>query len=255
MGIKAGSLVKIPRVANSPTGAGPADADALPTGVLIRNGDDTAEVVTVTHVATPGRYKVVTTIPAAWEVGDEVSIALRGTSGGVPFDDVCWEETIDSGAYTSSLAGPGAYCTRADMEIRFGDENVEKWADMNNSGIAGEISARIEWAIAQAYSDINDEMRGGPYELPIESPPTSLVDLAARWAAALLHESRALLNKAEEGESGGPELKPLRRKIARINAGIGRLDGVAYEIASYPQVVEDDEIDEQQTVAIIISSD
>lgn len=150
----------------------------------------------------------------------------------------------------------GTYCDRDDLDIRFGSVNIDKWADLNNTASAAQIAARIDWACEQAFNDINDGLRGGPYVVPFEATyPMSLVDFAARWAAALLHESRALLNKTEEGESGGPELKPLKRILYQIKTGQKRWAGLDYTLASYPQIVEDDTIDDDTAVAIIISSD
>ena len=52
------------------------------------------------------------------------------------------------------------YCVRADVEAVYGTGNVAKWADLNNNGSAGEITARIAWAITAASNEIDDMLRG-----------------------------------------------------------------------------------------------
>lgn len=77
-----------------------ANADALPTAALVRNGTVSAEVVTVTNIAT-GYYKFSTTIPADWAVGDDVSVDVTAIVGGVtgpPYR--VWEASLqDGGAF------------------------------------------------------------------------------------------------------------------------------------------------------------
>lgn len=59
----------------------PADADATPTVTLIRNGDDTGEVVTVTNKTT-GQYKATVTIPAGYVEGDDLELVGAWAVGG-----------------------------------------------------------------------------------------------------------------------------------------------------------------------------
>lgn len=68
------------------------DADALPTGLLARNGIDDATSVTITHVDT-GRYRASCTIPSGWSEGDTIAIVASSIVSGVatkavPFHDV-----------------------------------------------------------------------------------------------------------------------------------------------------------------------
>jgi hypothetical protein len=61
----------------------PADADALPVVVLVRNGEDTTVDCTVENLTT-GVYKVSLTIPSDYEAGDEVTIRLSASVDGQP---------------------------------------------------------------------------------------------------------------------------------------------------------------------------
>lgn len=69
------------------------DADSLPTGVLVRNGADTGETVTIENVST-GVYKWSITIPADWVKGDEVDLRITATVNSVTFDHVVWRSTV-----------------------------------------------------------------------------------------------------------------------------------------------------------------
>ena len=82
-----------------PVSKAQSDADALPTGVLIRNGVDTAEAVTITNEAT-GLYKAVVTVPAAYENGDDLELKITATVNGLTNTVVIARTMIalDSGA-------------------------------------------------------------------------------------------------------------------------------------------------------------
>lgn len=69
------------------------DADATPTGVLVRNGADTGETVTVQKVST-GTYSLAWTIPAGWSTGDTVEVRMAATVGGVSGAAVVWSERL-----------------------------------------------------------------------------------------------------------------------------------------------------------------
>jgi len=85
-----------------------------------------------------------------------------------------------------------AYSTRAQIEARFGTSNVTAWADLNNNGNAGEITARIEDAIAAADAQIDDRLRGGPYAVPFdaETLPRTIREIAVALAGVWLYEAR-----------------------------------------------------------------
>jgi hypothetical protein len=62
-----------------------ANADSLPTGALIKNGDvDSGVSVTISNVST-GIYKFSCTVPSNYSEGDLVNIQISGTIGGISF--------------------------------------------------------------------------------------------------------------------------------------------------------------------------
>jgi hypothetical protein len=65
-----------------------ANADTLPTAVLVKNGVDQADVVTITNVGT-GRYKFAVTMPTI-AYGDVVSVVVTAIVNAVTDRDVIW---------------------------------------------------------------------------------------------------------------------------------------------------------------------
>ena len=64
------------------------------------------------------------------------------------------------------------YCTRDDIEALFDAESVKKWADLDGSGDADKIAARIAMAIEWQSAYIDDRLRGGepPAKIPRPFP-------------------------------------------------------------------------------------
>lgn len=64
-------------------GRPPVLADSLPTCVLVRNGADTAQVVTVSALPDDG-YHASAAIPAGWSVGDTLHLRISAVKSGSP---------------------------------------------------------------------------------------------------------------------------------------------------------------------------
>lgn len=121
-----------------------------------------------------------------------------------------------------------AYCTRADIETRFGAKNVEQWADVDNDRDSDAIADRITAAIAKATSDIDDELRGGAVDVPFgASVPSAIVDCAVVLAAVWLYSARGYEQADEEEPAGrlAGAREDAARKLGRIRSGLMRLSG------------------------------
>jgi phage gp36-like protein len=237
---RAGQVIEIHRTLRSLTGGGISDADALPTGVMIYRGEEVAGVVTVTDLGV-GEYKIAWTVPTTVRVGYMFAIRLDIIMGGIPDEYVIWEQMITHSALSSSAAVPGAYCSRDDMEKRYGSRAIEKWADLDGEEAPAHIDERIEWAIEQTYADFNATLANGPYTLPIETADPVLVDMAARYASGLLFESRVRDQDEEDQKKRmGPSTDKIRSKLNRHLVGAARFPTVGYPIATYPQVFDDE---------------
>lgn len=122
-----------------------------------------------------------------------------------------------------------AYCTRANIEGRFGVDNINKWADLDNAGSTTDVTARINAAIAAAEDDIDTTLRGGPYVIPFAgTPPVTIRDLCADLAGVWLYESRGVVDF--DPETGRPHhrlqwhRKNAKRVLAELHGGKRQLD-------------------------------
>lgn len=65
-----------------------------PAAVLIRNGVDTAEPVTITQLGT-GLFRATFTIPSAWSLRDVVELRVSATVDGVPGVSIVWSVNLE----------------------------------------------------------------------------------------------------------------------------------------------------------------
>jgi hypothetical protein len=72
----------------------PTDADSLPTGTLVVNGNDNGATVTVTHKTT-GTYKAAVTLPTL-VAGDIVQVRIAATVGGSGSGGIAFTATSDA---------------------------------------------------------------------------------------------------------------------------------------------------------------
>jgi len=108
-----GDTVTVDFTTHDPTTGAAMSAGVLPTGVLVRNGVDTAEVVTVTNKAV-GIYRAAVTIPAGYAAGDEVQIRINATVNAIAGNAAVWGDTLDtvrSGEVATTIGVAGAGLT------------------------------------------------------------------------------------------------------------------------------------------------
>ncbi len=96
-----------------------------------------------------------------------------------------------------------AYSTETDLNNQYGSNNIQKWADLDGDADAGKISTRIAAAIGFADDEIDSQMRGGPYPLPLvndaATTPLLITDISAKLAGVWLYESRGVQDVTPEG--------------------------------------------------------
>lgn len=94
------------------------------------------------------------------------------------------------------------YSTSNDLYLAFGQENIEKWADLNNNKAPTEIADRLDWARAQAYDELNSRLAQSPYQFPLAgTPPIILTRMEAYLAGVLLYESRGVTDVGTDGKA------------------------------------------------------
>lgn len=98
------------------------------------------------------------------------------------------------------------YCTKMDIQRRWGTTNVNTWADLENTESANAIATQIDWAIDAATTRINADLAASIYVVPFASTPPMVRLFAASLAGCILFKSRtmaatedsATISKAEE---------------------------------------------------------
>lgn len=110
------------------------------------------------------------------------------------------------------------YATIADMEQVFGKVNVRKWSDINNTEVATDIEERMNWALNEASTELDERLRRSVYQFPltVEPFPALLVRTTCYLAGMMLYESRGLVDSSDpEGYS-----KKLEKRVDKFIHGI-----------------------------------
>lgn len=94
MPVQLGQVIKVQFPTQSVAGVS-MNADFLPTAVLVRNGDDSVEVVTVENKST-GVYKASFTIPLTWALQDIVEVRAQATVGTIAGKAMIWSNVIEA---------------------------------------------------------------------------------------------------------------------------------------------------------------
>ena len=125
-----------------------------------------------------------------------------------------------------SFGGTG-YCTRSDINDIFGTNNVTTWADLDSDADADNISAHIARGIAWATTEINDRLRGGPYEIPLPATvAATITDICATLAGVWLYRSRGTDDETEIDKYKW-HWQRCETTLSEIRAGKRRLDATS----------------------------
>lgn len=134
------------------------------------------------------------------------------------------------------------YATRDDLESQYGISNIAKWADLDGTENAGNITSRIDWALLAASNDIDDRLREGPYDVPFDDPPDVIVRMTAAAAGVLLYESRGVTDYDATGNVQHQlqyQKNDVEQKILKILSRVIKLD-LELVATPFPQVIEDE---------------
>ncbi len=106
-----------------------------------------------------------------------------------------------------------AYATLDDIFQSFGKGNVLKWSNVDNIDAETEegeqlIIDRIDWSLDQATEMINERLYGGPYTVPFDVIPKSIIRLCSELAGTILYDARRINDEEQET---GDQLKAIRR--------------------------------------------
>lgn len=93
MSVKAGETFAEQFTTHNLTTSAAQNADALPVATFVKDGVDTAEVVTVTNVST-GVYKFSVTVPADYADGARVAVRVAATINGTAVVGTVWASQV-----------------------------------------------------------------------------------------------------------------------------------------------------------------
>lgn len=158
-------------------------------------------------LAQSGRIDVEEVAQAVWEYGGtpeertvkSTGIEIGDVSVGVDTDKIAeavWTaENRTLTGYTpiapDDISG-SSYCTRDDVERRWGVMNVRIWANIDNDDDELKIRAQIDWAILSATSRIESDFASYIYKLPFNPVPLEVRRHAAALAGVELFHCRAM---------------------------------------------------------------
>lgn len=108
-----------------------------------------------------------------------------------------------------------SYCTQTDLEIVFGAENINKWADADNLEDNGDILARIAWAIEDAQSDIDSRL-SVRFTTPLETVPTLIKMLCTKLAGVKLYEFPRGIADGEESQDFSAMKQEVDETLSKI---------------------------------------
>lgn len=112
-----------------------------------------------------------------------------------------------------------AYCVEADLNNHYGQQSIQRWADLDNSGNTTVISTRISWAIDLATEYINSRMVNNYYDVPFSSVPQLVVDMTAMLAGIYLHDGRAVVSMEDMRDSVKFHRKHFDKLLKQILSG------------------------------------
>jgi phage gp36-like protein len=113
----------------------------------------------------------------------------------------------------------GRYITAADLYAEFGTQNVQKWATLDGSN---DYATAIEAAIVDAEATLDDELRGGPYIVPLGGGLDGVVKRIVRGMAMdVLYRNRGVTEEVDDLME--PRRKVTRELLVKVQTGQIRL--------------------------------
>jgi len=110
------------------------------------------------------------------------------------------------------------YSTKSDIDNVFGVKNVIQWSNLDNTDTSAS-TARIDEAVLQADTEIDDMMRGGMYAIPFVGTSGNLEqikNISAVLAGVWLYRARGVSEVDDLG-------KPIDKMAARKKEAVGKL--------------------------------
>ena len=150
--------------------------------------------------------------------------------------------------YATSTEYDNAYCLKTDLEKRFGTTNIATWADLDNDSDSIKIAARIEYALAETYNEINTRCKASVYAVPLvtatSTVPSFVRSLATDMSGLWLWTNRGIEDsEIDEASVYATIERKIQKRLGLLIKGSYYIDAVkASTVAvsvSSPYVAED----------------
>lgn len=177
----------------------------------------------------------ITSVFQVKEIGDglyqlELStkeVPLSSATIELVYSTTTWGITIDPETISlkdpASLSTEPQYCTVSQLYQRFGADNINKWADLNNERDTDEITNNIIDAIVTTSADMTDQFRDKRYQVPFADPiPYSIMQATRLQAGYNLSTARGMVEDDDTALQNAE--KEAQTTVKRIHAGQIRLD-------------------------------
>lgn len=128
--------------------------------------------------------------------------------------------------------------TESSMNLIFGANNIQKWADVDNDEDAIKIAARIAWALTQATTRVDAMLSTGRYTSYLDDPLVE--DLVARLAGVLLYDSRGITDAEDDENPVSKHQAYVDTTLRRIQSGTLKLSTATLAYTNTPGVVNFD---------------
>lgn len=113
-----------------------------------------------------------------------------------------------------------AYCTVADLQEAYGEDQVNGWARFDSTMVV------VERAIQNATAEIDGYLLSGGYEIPLAGPPETIRKYCIDIAAANLVLSVGVLEIDTGGKAVLEQAKVARHYLGKVAEGKYKIPGV-----------------------------
>jgi phage gp36-like protein len=137
--------------------------------------------------------------------------------------DIVWNGDIVIIA-PSDLSGVTAYyADGADLEARFGVEQIKRWSQLDNSTSAVDAD-RVQLALDSADAEIDNFMRGGPFVVPMNPVNTTFTKWACAIAAHWLYVNRGVKDADAVGDKLSDLVDDARGEMGLLRNHLTRME-------------------------------
>lgn len=126
-----------------------------------------------------------------------------------------------------------SYTSRTRLDLRFGKENVDAWADLNNTEDATEIAAAVDAVIAEVDSYVDSRLRD-LFAVPFSAVPEEIADAATSLVGSRLYGPHRLTDASDAKATVTYHEDRAEKIIRDVRSGLIKL-GIAPDVETTPE--------------------